>query len=425
MRRITIVALSIAGVAAVAIPAGVMYARNSRTAEPSARNSRTIEPSARNSRTADKSDGEAIKSADTLLRKARTESEPAHALEAERVLRAALERNPADYQATRMLATVLLAQHRFRDALAIAERARAMRPDDAWNDGTMGDALLELGEYDKAFAAFDQMAQRKPNASSYARVSYARELQGDLEGAAQMMTMSAQAAGGGDVESQAWHAAQLGSLLLRQGKHDDAEREFKRAEHFFPGHPYARAGMLRLMAARGQYRDALKMVEEDLARRATPELAAWAGDLATRTGQTAQAAEHYARMEALEREGWASEEPQPGALGRLLAERSLKADEALALAEQAARTRSDINTMDAVAWAAFKAGQLDRAAAAAKMAMRTGTRDQRILAHAAAIALATGDRANARVYASRATAGGPFDLLAFDEAQRVLRETAR
>lgn len=410
MRRTIIVALSIAGVAAVAIPAGFTYARNSRSAEPGAGHSRTAEST----------DRESITSADTLLRKARTESDPAHALEAEGVLREALNRNPANYQATRMLATVLLAQHRFTDALVIAERARAMQPEDAWNDGTMGDAWLELGEYDKAFAAFDQMVQRKPNASSYARVSYARELQGDLEGAANMMRMSAEAAGASDVESLAWHAAQLGNLLLRQGRLEDAEREYKRAEFYFPGHPYARAGMLRLMAARGQYRDALKMAEEDLARTPNPETAAWAGDLSARTGDAARAAEHYAHMEALEREGWASEEPQPGALGRMLAERSLKAEEALALAEQAARTRSDIHTMDAVAWAAFRAGRLDRAAAASKAAMRTGTRDQRILAHAAAIALATGDKSAAREHASRAVAGGPFDLLAFDEAHRVL-----
>lgn len=109
----------------------------------------------------------------------------------------------------------------------------------------------------------------------------------------------------------------------------------------------------------------------------------------------------------------------------MLAERSLKPEEALALAERAAATRRDIHTMDAVAWAAFKAGRLDRARAASQDALRTGTRDQRILAHAAAIAQAAGDSAAARAHASRAVAGGPFDLLAFDEASRVLDIQAR
>ena len=39
-----------------------------------------------------------------------------------------------------------------------------MRPDDVWNDGVIGDAAIELGRYDEAFAAFDRMASLKPTA---------------------------------------------------------------------------------------------------------------------------------------------------------------------------------------------------------------------------------------------------------------------
>lgn len=361
---------------------------------------------------------------DALLRRARVESNPAHALLAERVVRAALDRDPGDYQATRMLAAVLLAQHRFGEALAASDRARAIRPDDAWNDGTSGDAWVELGEYDKAFEAYDRMAARKPNAASYARIAHARELQGDLEGAAGAMRMAAAATAPSDTEALAWHAAQLGTLLLRLGRHGDAEREFRRADHHVARHPYARAGMTRLLAARGRYREALALVQEDLAAAPTPELAAWAGDLWMRLGDRRRARDSYDRMETLEREGWAAEEPQPAALARLLAERSLKPADAWTLAEQAVRLRRDIYTMDARAWAAFRVGHLDVAAAAARDALRTGTRDQRILAHAAAIALATGDRASAATHAARAAAGGPFDLIAFDEARRVLAALA-
>lgn len=400
MRRAATAALLVAGAAIVAVPAAVLSMRSGAEA-----------PTVTRDASAD---------ADALLRRARVESDASHAIEAERLVREALDRDPGDYNAMRMLAAVLLAQHRFADAIPVAERARAVRPDDAWNDGTLGDAWLELGDYDKAFAAFERMVRRRPNAASYARVSYARELQGDLAGAVEAMRLSSEAAPVSDPEARAWHAAQLGNLLLRMGRHDDAEREYRRAEHYLPKHPYARAGMVRLLAARGRLEDALAIVEDDLARAPTPELEAWAGDLLARLGRHARARAHYERMEALEREGWASEEPQPGALGRMLAERSLEPMEALALAERAALTRRDIHTMDAVAWAAFKAGRLDRAVAASKEAMRTGTRDQRILAHAAAIAAATGDRASARSLAARAVEGGPFDLIAFDEASRVL-----
>jgi hypothetical protein len=51
--------------------------------------------------------------------------------------------------------------------------------------GVMGDALVELGRYDEAFVQIQRMVDLRPDLSSYARVSYARELQGDVVGAAE------------------------------------------------------------------------------------------------------------------------------------------------------------------------------------------------------------------------------------------------
>ena len=75
----------------------------------------------------------------------------------------------------------------------------------------------------------------------------------------------------------------------------------------------------------------------------------------------AAAEPYYVEAERLEREGWASEEPQPQALARFLAERERKIPEAVRLAEEAAGQRRDIHTMDALAWAYFKAGRLSEA----------------------------------------------------------------
>ena len=55
------------------------------------------------------------------------------------------------------------------------------------------------------------------------------------------------------------------------------------------------------------------------------------------------------------------------------------------LAEEAARNRKDIFTMDALAWAYYRAGRLSEAEQASRQARRTGTVDRRILAHASAI----------------------------------------
>ena len=334
---------------------------------------------------ADAGDGEAaVRLADALMRMARVTADASLAIEAERALRATLQHSPSDYMARRMLGVVYLAQHRFEDALREATRARKLRPEDAWNYAIAGDALLELGRYEEAFDSFDKVMERRPDAGAYARVAYARELQGDLDGAVQLMQMSAEATSRDDAEAMAWTFAQLGNLYQLQGRLDDAEREFSHADYVFPSHPHAMNGRVRVLIARHRYADAL-----DLSRRVptTPESLATQGDLLARMGHVDDAEVLYREAEQMERERWQQEQPRPGALARFLAERGRNIPEAIALAERAASERQDINTMDALAWSYFRAGRVADAASAIQRATRLGTVDPRIRCHASAIAL--------------------------------------
>ncbi len=102
----------------------------------------------------------AVTLADALLRLTRVSGNAGLAVRAEAALTQTLARDPEHYQARRQLAAVYLSQHRFRDAIRTAERCQQVRPDDAWSYGVIGDASLELGDYDRAFAAFDRMLAR-------------------------------------------------------------------------------------------------------------------------------------------------------------------------------------------------------------------------------------------------------------------------
>ncbi len=347
----------------------------------------------------------AVNLADVLIRQGRVERHGAHGAEAEVALRFVLREEPDHYPALKMLGVTLLAQHRFRDAAASAQQAVRRRPDDAWNYGVLGDAWLELGDYDQAFDALDTMARLRPDAAAYDRVAYAQELQGRLDEALRTMHRAAEATGAHDPESQAWHYAQLGHLYLEKGNLDAAHREFGRADFTFPGHPYARNGLARVAAARGDYAGALQLYRALLASGPTPELAAAAGDLLALTGDDAGSAAMYERAEKLERDGWKEAEPQPAALARMLAQRGLKTPEAVVLAEQAAASRADIFTMDALAIAYFRAGRLDEAARASHRALRTGSRDRRLLYHTAAIEHARGRDTEARRLLARIPGG--------------------
>ena len=162
--------------------------------------------------------GAAVMLADALVRQTRVTGNSGLAIEAEAALRRALTNDPSNYDANRQLGSLLLSQHRFREAVAVGEKNRDARPYDAINYGIIGDGLLELGDYDQAFEAFDKMMALRPSSASYARVAYARELQGNLNGAVEAMKLAADATPPDDPEALAWHHAQVGDLYLRLGR---------------------------------------------------------------------------------------------------------------------------------------------------------------------------------------------------------------
>ena len=303
-----------------------------------------------------------------------------------------LEHTPAHYEARRMLAAVLLSQHRFGEAIAEANRARAADPRDAWNYGAIGDGYMELGDYDRAFEAFDRMGQLAPGPSAYARSSYALEIKGDLDGALEFMRMAADGTTPNDPESQAWHFAQVGDLLMQLGRHRRGARCNSNA-------PPQRFRIIRLRSsalARAEDRR-WRLVSGEaaaarrLAKAPTPDLAISSAISPKRSAITMGAAPYFRVAEQIER----------AALG----ERSAAASGAREILR---RTRSQYRRSGEpgrrscaiatghchdghLALAYLKAGQLADARRASDDALRTGSRDARLLWHAAEIRAAAGE----------------------------------
>ena len=326
--------------------------------------------------------GAAVLLSDALLRQARATNDGRPANRAADVLQAVLKKNPGQYDALRLLGAIYLSQHRFTEALEIGRRARNERPGDAWNYGVIGDALIELGQYDKAFEAFDTMMSMRPGAAAYARVAYARELRGDVHGALEAMQMAAQATSPQDPEAGAWYAAQVGELFLKTGKLADADREFRRAAFLFPNYPAAIVGQAKVMVARGDRDGALAVFEDQMKRTPTLDLAARIGDLYTERGDAMNAERYYQLAEDVAGPGIAQTEAQ---LALFLADHNRKLADAVTIAERVASARHDIFTDDALAWAYYKVGRVDEAYAASQRALRTGTGDERLLARATQI----------------------------------------
>jgi tetratricopeptide (TPR) repeat protein len=353
--------------------------------------------------------------------RARETGDPTYYTKSEGVLRRALALAPKDLLATSGLGSLALSRHQFRSALALGRRARALAPATARNYGVIGDALVELGRYKQAFAAFDEMARLKPSLDSYARVSYARELRGDFAGAVSAMKLALTAAIG-EPEAAAWTHVQLGKLFWAHGSVGAAAREYRNALLAFPGYPSALDALALAEAARGRLQNAISLARRAVDAIPLPQYVADLGDLLHVAGRPRAAHKQYALI---------------GVIRRLLAANGVKTDletalfdvdrgidllESLALARRAEAERPSIDGDDVLAWALARNGRCTQARAWSRRALRLGTQDALKFFHRAFIEACSGDRVAARTWARRALGLNPsFSLLWAANARRLAR----
>lgn len=304
----------------------------------------------------------------------RETADSSYLVRADRVLRKAVRLAPDDADAVGALGSLALSQHRFREALALGRRAVRFAPHTARHHGVVGDALVELGRYREAFAAFDRMIGLKPSLSSYARVSYARELLGRPDAAIEAMKLALDAAGGRQ-EPTAWTHVELGKLHFGQGRLATAERYFRAALHAFPGYVFALEGRARVEAARGRYDKAIALARRAVDTVPLPQFVATLGDLLRVSGRGREARQQYRVVGAIERLQRANGIRTDLEIALFDVDHGLRLRDALDRARRAHRERPSIEADDVLAWALARNGRCNEALRYSKRALRLGTRD--------------------------------------------------
>lgn len=340
---------------------------------------------------------------------------------AEAALTDSLRLEPGNPLAVTGLAALAASRHRFADAQALAQRALRLAPASAGSLGVLGDALVELGRYREAFAAFDRMAALKPNLASYSRISYARELLGDLRGAIRAMRLAVQA-GTGTKEPLAWTLVQLGNLYFDTSRLASAAGAYRRALATLPGYAPAQAALGRIAAADGRYGASIKLYRRAVARLPLPQYEGSLGDVLSLAGRERQATEAYGAVDAIQRlfEANGVRTELETALFDLDHDRRL--DHALARARAAYRVRRSIEADDVLAWALYKNGRCAEARAHSIRALRLGTRDALKLFHRGMIERCVGHGRTANSFLAQALAINPhFSLLYAPIAREALR----
>jgi tetratricopeptide (TPR) repeat protein len=332
--------------------------------------------------------------ADAYLQKVRETGDVSYYARADGLLRRAAARAPRNPDVLISQGTLALARHEFAGALVLGQRAAALNPDSRASDPVVVDSLVELGRYGAAERALQAMVDAKPNLAAYARVSYFRELHGDLDGAVAAM-QRAISAGGAVPENVAYVQSLLGHLELARGNEAAARHAFREAGLAVRGYIPAAVGMARLDATAGDLGGAIRRWQRIVERLPLPEYVVGLGETELAAGRRADARRDLALV---------------GAERRLLAAAGVNTDVELALfeADHGSRARGvdlarrawaqapSVRSADALGWALTRAGRADEGLGWAHRALRFGSLDAGLRFHAGMTALAAGRRAEGR-----------------------------
>lgn len=161
-------------------------------------------------------------------------------------------------------AGVELSLHEFAAALKTGNTAAILNPSNAQIHGVLVDANVELGDYDKAVKLSDKMISIKPDIRSYSRVSYLREIHGDIKGSIEAMTLAVKAGYPG-YEETAWAMLTLGDIYKKYGQLDNAMQVYKEILEMRPNYPFAVGAIGDLQILQGKEKEGEATLQDAMA----------------------------------------------------------------------------------------------------------------------------------------------------------------
>jgi tetratricopeptide (TPR) repeat protein len=165
--------------------------------------------------------------------------------------------------------TVQLSQHKFNDALATGNKALALNNVNSGIYGVLVDANVEIGNYDAAVKNCDKMISIRPDLRSYSRISYLREIYGDMKGSISSMEQAIEA-GAPYSEYKCWTIVTMGKMLENHNQLDSAMAYYQFATQERENYPFGVAGMASVEGKLGHYAKADSLYS--VALKAVPEI---------------------------------------------------------------------------------------------------------------------------------------------------------
>ncbi len=319
--------------------------------------------------------------ASAYVQKTRETTDYSYLDRAASLLSNALTADGSNYEALRLMTETLLERHQFAEAAESSRRLILIAPADPWNWGTLGDALIEIGDYEGAGEAYQKMVALRPDLASYNRAAHFRFLYNDIDGAIAIMQRAIES-GSSSPENIAWCMVDLGNIYLKTSRADEAKKSFEQALRVFPGYHPALAGLGRVLWQSGDLKAAAAKFERAQQITPMPDYAAALYDLYTKMDRATDAKKQKDLIETTDAVSKASGERANRNLVLIFADHDWKLDRALELARGELEFRRDIYSYDALAWALYKNGQTAEAREAMRKALKLGTPEPVFREHA-------------------------------------------
>src|SRR5438309_2721210 len=260
--------------------------------------------------------------------------------------------------------------HDFSSARNHAKELTEYQPRKSYGYQVLGDALLELGDYDEAARTYSKMEELdRGGVTTASRLAHLAVLRGDPARAQRLYSTAlaqATAALTPSVETIAWCHWQLGETAFSVGDYATAEHHYRDALTAFPDYFRALASLGRVRAAQGDLAGAIEHYEQAVRIIPDPQFVAALGDLYKLSARDKDAAIQYSLVEKIGRLNELNGALYNRQLALFYSDHDLKPEEGYANALREYGARRDTYGADALAWTARKAGGMSEAQSAIK-----------------------------------------------------------
>jgi tetratricopeptide (TPR) repeat protein len=265
------------------------------------------------------------------------------------------------------------------------------------------DIDYQEGRYEQARVQLQALVKENPTWDRLARLAHWKGKMGEMREADRLYREAEDELTAKELLLFSWLELQQGALAVSRGLYSKAHAHYKRASDSFSGHWQTDEHVAGLLAAEGDFDQALVLLRKVVARAPRPELKQSLGELLMTMGRAEEA---QPWLDAAVAEFLSS--AREGAvhyfhhLAHWYAGLGDRPAEAVQWARKDVALRSNFSTQSALGWSLFKNGEVPEGLVWIRLALASGVEDAGMFAAAASLFNAAGDTTRGERYARAA-----------------------